>query len=30
MRPLPVVQRFAEEAMRRLGLTEADDSPWDG
>jgi hypothetical protein len=27
MRPLPVVRRFGEEAMRRLGLTEADDVP---
>jgi hypothetical protein len=27
MRPLPVVRRFAEEVMARLGLTEADDSP---
>jgi hypothetical protein len=27
MRPLPVVRRFGEEAMARLGLTEADDIP---
>jgi len=27
MRPLPVVRRFAEEVMARLGLTEADDTP---
>jgi hypothetical protein len=27
MRPLPVVRRFGEEAMARLGLTEADDVP---
>ena len=27
MRPLPVVRRFAEEAMARLALTEADDTP---
>jgi hypothetical protein len=26
MRPLPVVRRFAEEVMTRLGLTEADDT----
>jgi hypothetical protein len=26
MRPLPVVRRFAEALMARLGLTEADDS----
>ena len=25
MRPLPVVRRFGEEGMRRLGMTEADD-----
>ena len=25
MRPLPVVRRFGEEGMARLGLTEADD-----
>jgi hypothetical protein len=27
MRPLPVVRRFGEEGMERLGLSEADDSP---
>ena len=27
MRPLPVVRRFGEEGMARLGLSEADDSP---
>ena len=27
MRPLPVVRRFGEEGMARLGLTEADDVP---
>lgn len=27
MRPLPVLRRFAEEVMARLGLTEADDTP---
>jgi len=27
MRPLPVVRRFGEEGMTRLGLTEADDTP---
>jgi hypothetical protein len=27
MRPLPVVHRFGEEGMARLGLTEADDTP---
>ena len=27
MRPLPVVRRFAEEVMLRLGLTESDDIP---
>ena len=27
MRPLPVMHRFAEEVMARLGLTEADDTP---
>ena len=27
MRPLPVVRRFAEEVMARLGLTEVDDTP---
>jgi hypothetical protein len=27
MRPLPVVRRFGEEGMTRLGLTEADDIP---
>ncbi|MGH2640469.1 MAG: hypothetical protein ACRDGO_02085 [Actinomycetota bacterium] len=27
MRPLPVVRRFGEEVMRRLGLTDSDDSP---
>ena len=27
MRPLPVVRRFGEVAMTRLGLTEADDTP---
>lgn len=27
MRPLPVVRRFAEKGMARLGLTEADDVP---
>ena len=27
MRPLPVVRRFGEEVMARLGLTEADDIP---
>jgi SnoaL-like domain len=27
MRPLPVVRRFAEEVMTRLGLTEAGDTP---
>ena len=27
MRPLPVVRRFGEKAMARLGLTEADDIP---
>jgi hypothetical protein len=27
MRPLPVVRRFGEEVMTRLGLTEADDTP---
>jgi hypothetical protein len=27
MRPLPVVRRFGEEGMARLGLTEADDAP---
>ena len=26
MRPLPVVRRFGEEGMARLGLTEADDA----
>jgi hypothetical protein len=29
MRPLPVVRRFGEKAMARLGLTEADDIPSD-
>lgn len=29
MRPLPVVRRFGEEGMARLGLTEADDIPSD-
>jgi hypothetical protein len=28
MRPLPVVRLFAEEVMARLGLTEADDTPF--
>jgi hypothetical protein len=27
MRPLPVMRRFGEEAMARLGLTESDDVP---
>jgi hypothetical protein len=27
MRPLPVIRRFGEEGMARLGLTEADDLP---
>ena len=27
MRPLPVVRRFGEEVMARLGLSEADDAP---
>ena len=27
MRPLPVVRRFGEEGMARLGLGEADDTP---
>lgn len=27
MRPLPTVRRFGEEVMKRLGLTEADDTP---
>jgi hypothetical protein len=27
MRPLPVVRRFGEEGMARLGLTEAEDTP---
>jgi hypothetical protein len=27
MRPLPLVRRFGEEVMARLGLTEADDVP---
>lgn len=27
MRPLPVLRRFGEEGMARLGLTEADDAP---
>jgi len=26
MRPLPVVRRFGEEGMARLGLTESDDT----
>ncbi|HXF36991.1 MAG TPA: nuclear transport factor 2 family protein [Actinomycetota bacterium] len=30
MRPLPVVRRFAEQALRRLGLTGFDDIPGDG
>ena len=29
MRPLPVIRRFGEEGMVRLGLTEADDAPSD-
>jgi hypothetical protein len=29
MRPLPVVRRFGDEAMARLGLMEADDIPSD-
>jgi hypothetical protein len=29
MRPLPVARRFGEQAMARLGLTEADDIPSD-
>ena len=29
MRPLPVVRRFGEEGMARLGLTEAEDIPSD-
>jgi hypothetical protein len=29
MRPLPVIRRFGEEGMARLGLTEADDVPPD-
>jgi hypothetical protein len=28
MRPLPVVRRFGEEGMARLGLTEGDDVPF--
>jgi hypothetical protein len=27
MRPLPVVCRFGEEGMARLGISEADDTP---
>jgi hypothetical protein len=27
MRPLPVLRRFGEEGMTRLGLSEADDTP---